>query len=120
MTDKNTTKEYIIDAKDKKLGRVATEAAMVLRGKNEPNFQPNKLPEIKVIINNASLVDLAQVKLDKEYKRYSGYPGGLAHESREHLIKRKGYQEIFQKAVRGMLPANKLRNPALKNLIINE
>jgi len=120
MTDQNTKKEYVIDAAGKKLGRVATEAATVLRGKDEPTFEPNKIPEVTVIINNASQVDLAEVKLKETYKRYSGYPGGLTEEPREHLIDRKGYEEVFRHAVRGMLPANRLRKPALKNLIINE
>ena len=58
--------------------------------------------------------------MEKEYKRYSGYPGGLRHESREHLIERKGFLDVFEKAVRGMLPNNRLRALMMKNLIINE
>lgn len=120
MSTENTKKEYTFDAEGKSLGRMATEIAMTLRGKNEPSFTPNVAPKVLVTVNNASKVTLNDSQLEKEYKRYSGYPGGLTHESREHLIERKGYQDIFEKAVRGMLPNNKLRAVMMKNLIINE
>ncbi len=120
METKDIKKEYIFDAEGKKLGRMVTEIAMILRGKNEPSFKPNVIPDVKVIINNASKVLLNKSQLEKEYKRYSGYPGGLTHESREHMIDRKGYRDIFEKAVYGMLPNNKLRSIMMKNLIVNE
>jgi large subunit ribosomal protein L13 len=120
MAEQTATKEYTIDAAGQKLGRVASEAAMILRGKNSPDFQPNVVSGNKVTIINASQIDLSQVKLDKEYKRYSGYPGGLKHETREHLIDRKGYKEVFEKAVYGMLPGNRLRAKIMKNLMIQE
>ena len=114
------TREYIIDATGQSLGRLATEIAMVLRGKNEPSFTPNVAPKVHVVVNNASQVALSDVQLEREYKRYSGYPGGLTHESREHLIDRKGYRDVFEKAVYGMLPNNKLRAVMMKNLTIND
>ncbi|MCA9352565.1 50S ribosomal protein L13 [Patescibacteria group bacterium] len=120
MTTTTNTKEYVFDATGASLGRLATEIAMVLRGKNEPTFQPNVAPDVRVVVNNASQVDLNQSQLDAEYTRYSGYPGGLKHESRGHVIERKGYREVFEKAVYGMLPNNKLRAVMMKNLIINE
>lgn len=120
MTTKDTKKEYTFDAEGKSLGRMTTEIAMILRGKNEPTFTPHKIPDVTVTVNNASKISLNKSQLDKEYKRYSGYPGGLTHESRAHTIERKGYQDIFEKAVRGMLPNNKLRSLMMKNLIINE
>ena len=120
MTTKDTKKEYIFDAEGKKLGRMSSEIAMILRGKNEPTFTPNIVPNIKVIINNASKVLLNKSQLKAEYKRYSGYPGGLTEESREHAIERLGYKIVFEKAVRGMLPNNKLRSLMMKNLEINE
>jgi len=113
-------REYTFDAQDASLGRLCTEIATALRGKNEPSFQPNIAPEVTVTVNNASKVSLNSSQLDAEYKRYSGYPGGLTHESREHMIERKGYQDVFEKAVRGMLPNNRLRAVMMKNLIINE
>jgi len=120
MATHTETKEYTFDAAGKSLGRMATEIAMTLRGKNEPTFQPNTAPNVRIIVNNASKVSLNRSQLDAEYTRYSGYPGGLKHESREHTIERKGYQNVWEKAVRGMLPNNKLRALMMKNLIINE
>lgn len=120
MTTTTATKEYVLDAQGKKLGRIATETAMILRGKNTPAFQPNKVSGNKVKIINASLVDLAPVKMERGYKRYSGYPGGQRVEKRGKLIDRRGYKVIFEKAVYGMLPANRLRTPLMKNLTIEE
>ena len=120
MATQETTKTYEFDAAGKKLGRLATEIATVLRGKNEPTYAPNVAPKVNVIVNNASQVDLGKAQLEAEYKRFSGYPGGLRHESREHLIDRKGYRDVFEKAVYGMLPNNRLRAVMMKNLIINE
>lgn len=120
MTETQTTQEYILDAQGQKLGRIASEAAMILRGKNTPDYQPHIISGHKVKIINASLVDLAPVKMEKEYKRYSGYPGGQKIEKRGKLINRKGYAEIFEKAVYGMLPANRHRKPLMKNLTIEQ
>lgn len=111
---------YTIDATGKKLGRIATEAAMVLRGKNKPDFSPNRLPNVRVEIINAAKVDLSEAKREEEYTRYTGYPGGLINETRGHLMSRKGIAPVFMHAVRGMLPANKLRSQALKQLVITE
>lgn len=112
--------EHKIDATNKKLGRIASEAAMILRGKNTAAFTPNAVSGNKVIIENASKVDLSEARLAEESVRYSGYPGGLIAEKRSNVIKRKGFRPVFEKAVKGMLPANKLRKLMLKNLIIKE
>lgn len=120
MTTQTETKEYVFDATDASLGRLCTEVAMALRGKNQPDFQPNVAPNVSVVINNASKVALNKSQLKAEYKRYSGYPGGLTEESREHAIERLGYKIVFEKAVYGMLPNNRLRAVMMKNLIINE
>ncbi|MDH5441990.1 MAG: 50S ribosomal protein L13 [Candidatus Nomurabacteria bacterium] len=120
MTTVTNTKEYTIDASGKKLGRVASEAAMILRGKNSPDFTPNKVSGNKVHVINASKIDLADVKLLDEYMSYSGYAGGQKRETRGHLIDRKGYAPVFEKAVYGMLASNKLRAPLMKNLTITE
>lgn len=82
MTAKTSTKEYTFDATGQSLGRMVTEIAMILRGKNEATFQPNVVPDVRVVVNNASHIMLNDSQLKKEYKRYSGYPGGLKHESR--------------------------------------
>jgi large subunit ribosomal protein L13 len=120
MTTQTETREYVFDAAGQSLGRLATQVAMALRGKNEPSFQPHIVPNVRVVINNASKVELSDSQLAAEYKRYSGYPGGLKHESRGHMIDRKGYREVFEKAVFGMLPNNRLRAVMMKNLVINE
>jgi len=111
--------EYTIDAKGKKLGRIATEAAVLLMGKNSPDFKRNEVANVKVSIENVSELDIDDKKMDnKEYKRYSGYPGGLKIRKMKEVIAKKGYAEIVEKAVYGMLPANKLRAKIMKNLII--
>lgn len=120
MKTDTPTKEYVIDATEKKLGRFATEIANVLRGKDQPDYQPNKVPALKVIVNNASKMLINQSGFDKEYTRYSGYPGGLKHETRQRVIEKKGYREVLERAVYGMLPNNRLRAVMMNNLTINE
>jgi large subunit ribosomal protein L13 len=112
---------YVIDAKDKSLGRVATEAVVLLTGKNSASFSKEKAPNALVEIINASKLRMREKKLDaKEYKRFSGYPGGLKTETVTHFIKRRGIEEVVRKAVYGMLPKNKLRAVIMKNLIVKE
>jgi large subunit ribosomal protein L13 len=113
--------EKVIDAQNKKLGRVASEAAMALMGKDSADYQPNKLADVTVVIENASKTDIPQKKKDtKEYGKYSGYPGGLKFEKLSKIIDEKGYGEVYKKAVRGMLPVNRLRAEMLKNLVVKD
>ena len=113
--------EYTIDAKDKKLGRVATEAASVLRGKNRADFVQSSIPEINVYIINVSEMDIGIDKLkSKVYTNYTGYPGGLKKRTAEEVVEKKGYAELMRKAVYGMLPPNKLRKRMMKNLFVSE
>ncbi|MEK7642490.1 MAG: 50S ribosomal protein L13 [Patescibacteria group bacterium] len=113
--------EYTIDAQNKKLGRIASEVAKLLMGKNRVDFVRNAIPSVKVKITNASKVDITNKKLeDKNYKYYSGFPGGLKEHSMKKVTKDKGFKEAFRIAVRGMLPKNKLRDRMMKNLIITE
>jgi len=113
--------EYNIDAKGKKLGRLASEIAVLLMGKNKVDFAKNQLADAKVNITNVSKLDITKKKMkQKEYQRYSGYPGGRKVENMEKVISDKGYTEILRKAVYGMLPGNKLRPLMMKNLIITE
>jgi large subunit ribosomal protein L13 len=112
-------KEYVIDAKDKSLGRVASEAALILRGKKETNFAPNRLPDVKIKIINVSKIKITDKKLkQKEYKSHSGYPGGLKTTSLEKILEKKGMEYVLKKAVMGMLPKNKLQDRMIKNLVI--
>lgn len=111
--------EYVIDAKDKPLGRVASQAAAVLRGKNRPDFVPNKAPNVKVAITNADKIKITGKKLkQKHYIRHSGHPGGLKSLEMARVIEKKGIDYILKRAIDGMLPKNKLRKQMIKNLII--
>ncbi|MBU7007423.1 large subunit ribosomal protein L13 [Peptococcaceae bacterium DYL19] len=99
---------YVIDAEGKPLGRVATEIARVLRGKHKPIFTPHVDTGDFVIVINAEKVQLTGKKLQqKQYVRHSGYPGGLKTMSYERLLKEKPERAI-EKAVKGMLPHNRL------------
>jgi large subunit ribosomal protein L13 len=113
--------KYTIDATEKKLGRVATEAAVLLMGKNTTTFARNIVPKVQVHITNASKAAITPKKLtEKEYLRYSGYPGGLKSRTMAQVVEKKGYGEVFRKAVYGMLPGNKLRSIMMKNLVVEE
>ena len=113
--------EHIIDAQEKKLGRVASEAALLLMGKNEPSFKRNVVAKTKVKIVNTSKLSIPVSKLkNKEYTHYTGYPGGLRKNKMEKVISDKGHSEVVRRAVYGMLPANKLRSIVMKNLTISE
>ena len=111
--------KYTIDAQNKRIGRVATEAAVFLMGKNTPEFRRNSIPKVTVEIQNTSkaLID-DKKKTQKTYSRYSGYPGGLRQPTMEQVIAKKGHSELFREAVKGMLPKNKLRAQMMKNLTI--
>jgi large subunit ribosomal protein L13 len=114
-------KEYTIDAAGKKLGRVASEVAKILIGKNLTNFVRNSYPSVTVNLINTSKADITDKKLrEKTHSKYSGYPGGLVKETLKKTVEKKGYSEIFRMAVKGMLPKNKLQTPMLKNLVISE
>lgn len=113
--------KYTLDAENKSIGRVATQAAVYLMGKNMPDFKRNAIPDIKVEITNTSKASIPESKrLQKTYSRYSGYPGGLKQPTMEQVIEKKGYSELFKEAVSGMLPKNKLRQKMMNNLTITE
>jgi len=113
--------EYKIDVENKKIGRVANQIASILMGKNTPDFEKHKVSGNTVVVSNASKLSIDPKKLEqKEYERYSGYPGGLKIDSLKRLIEKKGHGEVIINAVYGMLPANKLRPLLMKNLIIND
>ena len=117
MSDK---KVYKIDADGKRLGRVATEAATILLGKNSPNFTKHTTAAVTVEISNASKLDITERKRKEIFQTYSGYPGGRKEETLDHLAKRRGYAEVLKRGIFGMLPSNKLRSERIKNLIITE
>jgi large subunit ribosomal protein L13 len=112
---------HTIDAQGKKIGRISTEAAKILMGKNSTAYAPNVVADVEVRIINAGKVDVTEKKLDQKiYKRYSGFPGGLIETSMKRLVEKKGMTEVFAIAIKGMLPKNKLQAQMLKNLVITE
>ena len=110
------SKWYIIDAANKPLGRVATEAAKLLRGKHKPTFTPNLDTGDNVIIINCKDVVLTGNKLNqKVYRRHSGYIGGMKEVSAKVMME-KTPEKAMMLAVKGMLPHNSLGRQSLKKL----
>ena len=109
---------FLVDVENKVLGRVATQIANVLRGKNKPLFSPSVDTGDFVIVVNAEKVALTGNKLsDKIYYSHSGYPGGIKSITAGKLLEKKA-EDIIRKAVKGMLPRNKLASHMLKKLKI--
>lgn len=109
---------FLVDVENKVLGRVATQIANVLRGKNKPLFSPSVDTGDFVIVVNAEKVALTGNKLsDKIYYSHSGYPGGIKSITAGKLMEKKA-EDIIRKAVKGMLPKNKLASHMLKKLKI--
>lgn len=112
---------YTVDATNKSLGRLATEVAVLLMGKNDADFARNTVSKNMVSVANASKMKIDPRKLEtKFYKSFSGYPGGLRELSMAHVAEKKGYAEIVTIAVKGMLPDNKLKKEMLKHLTVTE
>lgn len=113
--------KYTIDANGRTIGRIASEAASILMGKNTAQFAKNVTPKVEVSIINAAKTKIPAKKLlEKEYYSFSGYPGGRTSQTLAKVIEKYGYEEVFRKAVYGMLPKNKLRKPMLKNLVVTD
>ncbi len=113
--------KYTIDAAGRVPGRIATEVAVLLMGKNRTDFAKNTIPAVEVEVSNAGAMTLDAKKLkDKEYVHHSGYPGSLKVRSMTQVIEKHGARDILRRAVYGMLPKNKLRPLMMKNLKINE
>lgn len=120
MTTTETTKTYTIDATGKRLGKVATEAATYLMGKNQPDFAKHIIADVKIEITNASKLDITEKREKEIYQSYSGYPGGRKTETLIHLAERLGYAEVIRRTVAGMLPNNKHKKPLIAKLTISE
>lgn len=101
-------KWFVVDASGKTLGRLATEAARVLSGKNSPKYTPFIDMGDHVIVINAEKIRLTGLKSQqKVYRRYTGFPGGLREESFTRLLQRKP-EKIVEEAIKGMLPKTKM------------
>lgn len=113
-------KWVVIDAKDQILGRVASKAAFIIRGKNKPIFTPHMDTGDNVIIVNASKVKLTGKKWDQKiYYRHTGYHGGIKSLTARELLQRKP-TELLRKAIYGMLPKNRLGRSLNNNVRIYE
>ena len=109
---------HVVDAEDLVLGRLATEVARVLRGKHKPIFVPHMDTGDHVIVVNAAKVVLTSDKADKKIAyRHSGYPGGL-RETRYRDFMAAKPEEVVRKAVKGMLPKNRLGRSMISKLKI--
>ena len=106
---------HVIDADDIVLGRLASQAARLLRGKHKPQFAPHVDTGDFVVVVNAAKVAVAPSKLDDPRYRHSGYPGGLSKRTVGELLLSKP-ERVIELAVRGMLPKNTLGRAQLKKL----
>jgi large subunit ribosomal protein L13 len=112
--------DYTIDAKGRPLGRLATQIAVLLQGKDKPQYEPRKVGGVRVVVKNIHQVRITGKKASQKiYYRRSGRPGG---------VKERSFRDVFDKtpervlisAVRGMLPKNKLASERLKLLVIEK
>ncbi len=109
---------WVVDADGKNLGRLASEIADVLRGKNKPQYTPHIDTGDFVVVVNAEKIAVTGDKMTKKvYYRHSGHPGGLKSETLGHLIERRP-TEVLRKAVKGMMPKNRLAAQQLGKLKI--
>ncbi len=109
-------KWYVVDAEGKTLGRLASEVAMVLRGKNKPIYTPHvDCGDYVIVINAEKVVVTGKKRTNKIYKKHTGYPGGLREITFDKLQQKKP-EEIIRHAVKGMLPDGKLGRQMFKKL----
>jgi large subunit ribosomal protein L13 len=107
---------YVVDAEGKTLGRLATQIANVLRGKTKPTYTPHVDVGDFVVVVNAEKITVTGKKLeDKRYWRHSGYPGGIRSRTLGELLESRP-EEVIRKAVKGMLPRNRLARQQLRKL----
>lgn len=112
---------YTIDASGKSLGVVASAAAKALMGKNTPDYVPNKISDVLVIIINANLTKMTERRMNETlHETYSGQPGGFKTKTNAKILETKGWKGLYELAVYGMLPSNKLRPLMMKRLTIKD
>jgi len=116
---KTVNKEWLlVDAENEVLGRLASEVAKMIRGKNKTNFTPHVDCGDNVVVINAEKIRLTGNKMtDKEYIRHTGYPGGQRFSTPKELLEKKP-TEVVRKAIKGMLPKNRLGAQLFKNLYV--
>lgn len=109
---------YLVDAENQIVGRLATQIASILKGKNKPTYTPHADTGDFVVVINAEKVKFTGKKMEqKTYLRHTGYPGGQRAETPKDFLEKKP-EVILEKAVRGMLPKNKLGRAMIKKLFV--
>jgi large subunit ribosomal protein L13 len=109
---------HLFDARGKRLGNFATEVASALIGKHKPTFTPHFNVGDKVVVINASDIEVSANKMKtKKYFRHTGYPGGIRELSLEQMMA-KNPSKVIEKAVKRMLPQNKLTKERMRNLFV--
>ncbi len=112
---------HTIDAKDLIFGRVASSAAKALMGKTTPDYVANQVADVRVYITNASKTKMSERRMNETiHENYSGYPGGFKTKTNAKIVEKKGWKGLYELAVYGMLPDNKLRPLMMKRLTITE
>jgi large subunit ribosomal protein L13 len=107
---------YVVDAEGKTLGRLATQIADMLRGKRKPEYTPHcDTGDFVVVVNAEKIAVTGKKRTDKIYYRHSGYPGGIRSRTLGEMLERRP-EEVLRKAVRGMLPRNRLARQQLNKL----
>ena len=109
---------YVVDAEGKTLGRLATQIADVLRGKRKPTYTPHvDVGDFVVVVNAEKVVVTGNKREQKRYWRHTGYPGGIRSRTLGELLERRP-EEVLRRAVKGMLPRNRLARQQLTKLKI--
>lgn len=107
---------FVVDASDLILGRLASQVAIRLRGKHKPEFAPHMdLGDFVVVVNAEKIKVTGNKLIDKQYYHHTGYPGGIRSKNLATMLEDKP-EEVIRKAVRGMLPKNRLGRAILKKL----
>jgi large subunit ribosomal protein L13 len=115
------TTTHTIDASGKTFGRIASAAAKELQGKNSPDYVANKVADVRVYITNAGKTKMSLRRMNETlHETYSGYPGGFKTKTNAKIVEKKGWKGLYELAVYGMLPPNKLRPLMMKRLTITE
>ena len=114
-----TRETKTLDATGQSLGRLSTQIATILRGKDKPTWQPHIDAGDFVEVTNLDKVKITGKKLtDKIYYHHTGYPGGIRSQTLKEKIEKKGYDRVLSDMVRNMLPDNKTRKHLMKRLIV--
>ncbi len=109
---------YVVDGTNQTVGRVCSKIAAVLRGKNKAYYTPHvDCGDYVIVINCEKVVLTGNKAEDKVYMNYSGYPGGQKHEAAQDLLKRRP-EVVVERAVKGMLPKNRLGRKMVKKLFV--